>query len=164
MATLPIVTSAAPLSKAMRRSSSALMPPPKSHIVAGGRSQAFQYFMVDDMFDRAPLEVHDVQTFEAVTFKFPCHGYRVFVVGLLRGVISFGQPYAFAVYQVYGRYQFDHTVKSKSFFQYVFTHASAFLRMELRGVEIVFMQGSTERHDIVGHGYGVRVDRHVIAV
>ena len=36
--------------------------------------------------------------------------------------------------------------------------------MELRGVEIVFMQGGTERHDIVGHGYGVRVDRHVIAV
>ena len=83
---------------------------------AGGRSQAFQYFMVDDMFGSCPVEVHDVQTFEAVTFKFPCHGYRVFVVGLLRGVISFGQPYAFAVYQVYGRYQFDHTVKSKKFF------------------------------------------------
>ena len=84
--------------------------------LAGGRSQTLQYFVVDDMFGACPVEVHDVQTFEAVTFKFPRHGYRVFVVGLLRGVISFGQPYAFAVYQVYGRFQFDLTVKFKKFF------------------------------------------------
>ena len=104
-ATLPIVTSAAPLDAAT-----------EVYRQAGGRSQTLQYFVVDDMFGACPVEVHDVQTVEAVSFYFPRHGYRVFVVGLLRGVISFGQPYAFAVYQVYGRYQFDHTVKFKKFF------------------------------------------------
>ena len=54
------------------------------------------------------IEVHHVQSLEAEALKLLCLAYRVFVVYFLTVVLALCEAYAFAIYQVYGWYQFYH--------------------------------------------------------
>ena len=51
------------------------------------------------------IQIDDVQSAEAYALKLNGHLQRVAVDGLL-SVVALGQPYAFSVDNVYGRYQF----------------------------------------------------------
>ena len=45
-----------------------------------------------------------------------------------------------------------------------FSDSAALLGVELRGVEVVLVEGRTEGQDIVGGGYGVLAEGYVVAV
>ena len=45
-----------------------------------------------------------------------------------------------------------------------FAHATALLRVELAGIEIIFLQGGRVGQDIVGHGSRIVAQRYIVAV
>ena len=45
-----------------------------------------------------------------------------------------------------------------------FAHAATLLGVELRGIEILFVQGGTKRMDVIGHRRRMGTERHVEAV
>ena len=69
----------------------------------GVRGDAFQRAIVHDVSRFRTVQIDHMQMAQPVVFKLFGHLQRIFVVDLLRGVISLGKAYALALDHVYGR-------------------------------------------------------------
>ena len=79
------------------------------------------------------------QRFQRGILKAQGYVQRAVAVGLLCVVVTLGQAYALAVYNIYRRY-YLHNLNVKKILKYALSGGTALLRVELGGVEIVLMQ------------------------
>ena len=85
------------------------------------------------------VQIHQMKPADTCILKAQSHIQRVVAVCLAGVVVTFGEPYAFAVYYVYGRNDI-HLLNVKKILKNPLSGAAALLGVELGGVEIVLME------------------------
>ena len=98
-----------------------------------------QNWVVHYVLAACSVQVNQMESFDAGILKAQGYVQRAVAVGLLCVVVTLGQAYALAVNYIYSRY-YLHNLDVKKILKNTLSCGTAFLRVELGGVEVVLMQ------------------------